>query len=303
MKSKQYAKIEGIPSGNASRRLTEGCLVLEGGALRGTYGVGVMDALMLADINFSCVIGTSAGVLNAVSYVSGQIGRSVRIPLRYRHDPRYFGMRAMLRNKSPFGFDFMFGEIAGRLDPLDWERFNEPERRLVAVVTNCRTGGTEYLEKGKCPDICQAMRASSTMPYVSSSVFIGGQPYLDGGCSCKIPYRWALEEGFRHIVVVRTNPRGYRRVPGRGKMIARLAYGRRWPKLAESLGRSNDDYNAQCEELDFLEKEGRIFVFAPSRSLGVKRMEPDLDKLGAWYEMGLHESEAAMPGLMEYLGR
>ena len=67
MKSKQYAKIEGIPSGNASRRLTEGCLVLEGGALRGTYGVGVMDALMLADINFSCVIGTSAGVLNAVS--------------------------------------------------------------------------------------------------------------------------------------------------------------------------------------------------------------------------------------------
>ncbi len=303
MKMKQYSKLENIPCGNASRDLTEGCLVLEGGALRGVYGVGVMDALMLAGINFSCVIGTSAGVLNAVSYVSGQIGRSVRIPLRYRHDPRYFGIRAMMRNRSPFGFDFMFNEIAGRLDPLDWERFNDPARRLVAVVTNCRTGRTEYFEKGKCSDICLAMRASSTMPYVSSSVYMNGQPYLDGGCSCKIPFQWALDAGYRHIAVVRTNPRGYRRKPGKGKIFSRIVYGRRWPALAESLGRSNEEYNAQCEALSLLEKEGRVFVFAPSRSLGVRRMEPDLDRLAAWYRMGLKETEDALDGLKDYLTR
>ncbi len=303
MKKKVYAGLKDLPSGNASRKLTEGCLVLEGGALRGIYGVGVMDALMLADINFSSVIGTSAGVLNAVSYVSGQIGRSARIPLRYRHDPRYFGLQAFIRSKSPFGFDFMFDDVAGKLDPVDWERFNDPDRGLVAVATNCRTGMTEYFEKGRCEDFCLAMRASGTMPYISSMVVIDGQPYLDGGCSCKIPFQWALDAGFRNIVVVRTNPRAYRREEGRGKIPASLFYGRKWPKLAQSLGRSNEDYNAQCDTLDALEKEGGIFVFAPSRSLGVKRMEPDLDRLAAWYRLGFEEAKAALPALRSYLDR
>ena len=117
--SKAYSRLGELPRGRASRHITPGCLVLEGGALRGTYSVGVMDALMEADINLQCTVGVSAGALNGISYVSGQMGRSARSPLTYRHDQRYFGLRACLRNKSPFGFDFMFGELTYRLDPLD----------------------------------------------------------------------------------------------------------------------------------------------------------------------------------------
>ena len=128
-----YSGFETLPRGIASDSVTPGCLVLEGGALRGTYSVGVMDALMQNDINFSCTIGVSAGALNGISYVSGQIGRSARSPLRYRHDPRYFGLGAYLRNGTPFGFDFMFGELTHRLDPLDLARFFRPERRFTLI--------------------------------------------------------------------------------------------------------------------------------------------------------------------------
>lgn len=37
MSGKIYSHIDKIPSGSASRKVTEGCLVLEGGAFRGLY--------------------------------------------------------------------------------------------------------------------------------------------------------------------------------------------------------------------------------------------------------------------------
>ena len=302
MSAKYYSRLDSLPKGTASDEITPGCLVLEGGALRGIYGVGVMDALLEAGINLSCTIGTSAGALNGVSYVSGQIGRSARIPLRYRHDPRYFDIMAMLRNKSPFGFDFMFGELAGKLDPLDWKRFNDPQRRFIAVATNCRTGRPEYFEKGICPDICLAMRASATIPYISAMVHVNGVPCMDGGCSCKIPFQWALDNGFRHIVVIRTRPADFRRTPGKGRLAAKLAYFR-WPAFADSLGRSNDDYNNQCDMLDRLSQQGRIFMLAPSRFMDIGRMESNMEKLAQWYWLGYSDTAATMPALQTYLAQ
>ena len=303
MTQKIYSGFDRLPRGLASDRVTPGCLVLEGGALRGTYSVGVMDALMEADVNFACTIGVSAGALNGISYVSGQIGRSARSPLRYRHDPRYFGLGAFLRNRTPFGFDFMFGELSRTLDPLDTARFFRPERRFVAVATNCLTGKPEYFEKGRCPDIMLATRASSTMPYISQMVRMNGTPYLDGGCSCKIPFRWALENDFRAVVIVKTNPDDYRRDPEAGRNLARLFYGPKWQALSDALARSNADYNELCDEIEKLRQEDRVFVISPSRSMHIGRMEKDLEKLGEWYWLGYRDAQALLPDLRAYLTR
>lgn len=301
MKRKIYSGFADLPRGQASSLITPGCLVLEGGALRGTYSVGVMDALMEEDVNLECTIGVSAGALNGISYVSGQIGRSARSPLRFRHDPRYFGLGAFWRNKSPFGFDFMFGELSHTLDPLDMERFMRPERRFVAVATNCRTGAAEYFEKGVCRDIMLATRASSTMPYISRMVPMEGGLYLDGGCSCKIPVHWALEQGFSRIVVVKTRPDDYRRDAAAGGKLARLVYGRKWPALAGSLARSNADYNRLCDDIERLRAEGRVFVISPSHFMDIGRMESDLEKLGEWYWLGYRDAKNIMPDLKLYL--
>ena len=51
-------------------------LILEGGALRGVYTSGVLDALMELGVRIPNVVGVSAGSLNALSYLSRQPGRS-----------------------------------------------------------------------------------------------------------------------------------------------------------------------------------------------------------------------------------
>jgi hypothetical protein len=141
-----YSGIGALPSGSASDNITEGCMVLEGGAFRGVYTSGVLDALMEEDINMRCTVGVSAGALNGVNYVTGQIGRSGRINLRYRHDSRYVGAKAIRRNKGIIGFDFVFGDM-DRVPPLDKKRFMDRSRQFYIVVTNLKTGRTEYLEK------------------------------------------------------------------------------------------------------------------------------------------------------------
>ena len=305
MSRKIYSGLHRLPNGRASEDITPGCLVLEGGALRGTYSVGVMDAMMEAGINLQCTVGVSAGALNGFSYVSGQIGRSARSPLTYRHDPRYFGAGAFWRNKSPFGFDFMFGELTYKLDPLDVARFMDPARRFVAVCTNCRTGKPEYFEKddGPIERIFLAARASSTMPYISKMVDIEGQPYLDGGCSCKIPHRWALEQGFQNIVIIKTRHDSVRRNPESGKKLAELVYGKKWPELAASLSRSNAEYNELCDEVEKLRQQGRVFVVSPSQNITVDRMEGDMEKLGNWYWLGYEDGKNAISGMKAYLER
>ena len=69
-----YYGLDRLPSGMASNQITDGCLVLEGGAFRGLYTSGVCDALMEENINMRATIGISAGGMNGVNYVSGQIG-------------------------------------------------------------------------------------------------------------------------------------------------------------------------------------------------------------------------------------
>ena len=300
---KKYSGIEALPEGRASETITEGCLVLEGGAFRGVYTNGVLDALMEADINLRCTIGVSAGSMNAVNYVTGQIGRSARINLRYRHDSRYVGRKAILNNQGIIGFDFIFGRMPFIPD-LDKKRFRSPERQLYAVVTNLDTGKPEYIEKNSGEDFFKVIAASSSMPFVSKPIMIGNHPYLDGGCSCKIPYEWALQHEFENIIVVRTRPRNYRKpVKQNQKFTPESLVYRDYPKFSDSLLASNENYNHQCIELLKLEHQKRIFVIAPSQSIDISRLEGNMEKLGALYYLGYHDAKQSLEKLSHYLNR
>ena len=75
--------------------------------------------------------------------------------------------------------------------------FFQFDRRFIAVATNCETAEPAYFEKDHCRDIFQAVQASASMPFISKMVWMEGYPYLDGGCSDKIPFDWALREGYK----------------------------------------------------------------------------------------------------------
>ena len=68
---KVYDQLDKLPSGQAKDTITEGTLVLEGGGWKGLYTLGVLDAMMENDLNFSSVVGVSAGALSAMGRSGG----------------------------------------------------------------------------------------------------------------------------------------------------------------------------------------------------------------------------------------
>lgn len=303
MKEKVYSKLDKIPEKTAPDTVVEGCMVLEGGAFRGVYAEGVLDVLMEAGINLSCTIGVSAGALNGINYLSGQIGRAARMNLGYRHDKRYVGLGCYPKNKGIIGFDFAL-EGAKEYFPMDEERFYDSRRRFVVTATNCETGEQEYFDRDTCGDIFTAIKASASLPYVSDMVNVDGKLCLDGGCYNKIPYQWALEQGFQKIVLVRTRHERYRKEPDSAYMrwVNKVLY-HKYPKFRECLDCMNEKYNHLCEDISRLEAEGKMFVISPSKNWQIARIESDMEKLGKLYWLGVRDMKARMGELLEYLRR
>lgn len=296
---KKYSGLAAIPSGMASPALTAGCLALEGGAFRGLYTEGALDAMMQNDLNLQCTIGVSAGALSGVDYVSGQIGRAARVNLGFRHDSAYIGLKALFKCKSPLRIDFLFDEFES-IEPLAADRFYDESRRFVVVTTHCLTGKTTYFERTRDPEFIAAVKASASMPFGTPMVDVGGEPHLDGGCSCKIPYQWAIDQQFEKIIVIKTRERGYRKKIT-GRRLGAFFY-RHYPEFGRVLDRSPEDYNRQCDELDQLERSGRVFVLAPSQPVTVRRIESDMEKLGDLYWLGYHDALDHLEAMKEYLG-
>lgn len=296
-----YSGYKNLPKGRAVESITEGCLVLEGGGWRGLYTQGALDALMEEGINFRNVMGVSAGALSAMGYLSGQIGISAGVNLKFRHDTNYCGFGALLNDGGITGFTYFFRDIAHK-EGFDWKRFLSPERRLLVSVTNLQSGCTEYLEKGKC-NIRKAIKASATVPIVSLPVRINGVPYLDGGCSEKIPYHLAKKEGHEKIVVIRTRDRSYRKNEGKNlaKDVLYKTLYFKYPKFQEAAAAVNAAYNALVSEMTQDEEDGRIFMQAPTEEVKIGKFEGDMEKLGDLYFRGYNEMKGNIPGLKEYL--
>lgn len=289
-----------VPNGKSTPNLTPGCICLEGGAFRGLYTSGVLDALMENGISMQTVIGVSAGAFNAINYTAGHIGRSARLNLYFRHDSRYVGLNAMVHNKGVIGFDFVFERFA-RTDPFDHVRFMRKEQRLIAVATDVISGKPQYFEKGIVSDILKAVRASASMQYMSKPVSIDGKKCLDGACTVSIPFKWAVDNNFDKIIVVRTRPKDFRKDETEITKISSMY--KRHTEFYNQLKNSKVRYNQECDEIEKLEEEGKVFVLYPQNPIGVSKLEGNTDKLYECYMQGYNDTISALPALTEYLGK
>lgn len=295
-----YSGISKLPAGHASDVLIPGAMVLEGGAWRGIYTQGALDFYMQNDINMTATIGVSAGAMSGLNYVSGQIGRSARINLGQRHNPEYYGVPAMMKNHGITGFQFVLHDY-NETDPLDTKTFNLPQRRFLAVATDIETGEAVYFEKGQVPDMEKCIQASATVPFMSKPVEIEGRLYLDGGCAVKIPIQWALDQGYEKIIVIRTRDKSYRKTDGGlPESLIHFNY-HKYPQLEKKLCLETELYNELCDRIDALEKEGRIFVLAPSKPVEIERFESDMEKLGELYWQGYYDARNTFQDLQKYL--
>lgn len=271
-------------------------LILEGGALRSLYTSGVLDVLMKYNIEASCVMGVSAGALTGMNYISKQPKRTAMINIENCDNSRYIGLKALRKEKGLIGYNYLFNDISKDEYPFDFETFKNSDQKFISVVTNCEEGKTEYVEKNDCKgdikEIFNVVQASSSMPLCSKMVKIGNNHYLDGAVTMPIPVDYAIKNEYKNIVVVLTRDRNYRKpeISKKMKSLYKHVYGK-YPKLVEKLCTMPERYNKIKEEINELEKEGKIIVIAPEKPVTVSRLEKDKEKLKELYKEGTEDME------------
>ncbi|MBR3888542.1 MAG: patatin-like phospholipase family protein [Clostridia bacterium] len=274
-------------------------LVLEGGAMRGMYTSGVLDTFLENDIEVDKIIGVSAGVLFGVNYLSKQKGRAIRYNKRFIKDKRYMGMYSLLKTGDIVGKDFTFYEIPYKLDVFDDETFKNSKTEFYAAVTNVETGEAEYLKIDSVLEQMEILRATSAMPYVSNFVELNGKNYLDGAIADSIPVEKCKAMGCDKIIVVLTRTIDYRKSDTESK-FASMKYGD-YPNLVKAIEQRHEMYNNTVEKIIDLENKKEIFVIRPTKDLHIKRIEKDIDKLQAMYDLGVSDTNDKLKELKEYL--
>ncbi len=265
-------------------------LVLEGGAKRGIYTAGVLDVLLENNLVADAVIGVSAGAVHGASYVSGQIGRSIRYYMKYGNYYKFMSLKNWLLTGNVVDTKFCYYELPEILDKFDHETFEKSKTKYYVVCSNIETGKSEYILCKELKRSITYLRASASLPVFSKIVEIDGKKLLDGGICDSIPLKASQKMGFDKNVVVLTRPLGYRKKKSKFLTFTKWLY-RKFPNFAKAIENRPNMYN---EQLDFVEAEAKkssnTIVIRPSVDLGVKHMEKDLNKVKSMYELGRQDA-------------
>jgi len=274
-------------------------LVLEGGGMRGLYTAGVLEYFMSKDLYLPYVIGVSAGACMGASYLSRQPGRNRKVNLDFVEDKRYISLGNYIKKRELFGMDFIFDEIPNNLVPFDVKTLVDSPEQFTIVTTDCGTGEPVYYKKTDNQEhIAELLRASSSLPFVASSVQYDNRHLMDGGISDPIPILKAQSDGFEKNIVILTKPRGYFKKPSRMSKVIKY---KDHPMIHEKLGVRYRHYNDTLKYLYDQEKRKNAFVIAPSKPLKISRTERNKKRLEDLYELGWRDAEAQYGRLQAFL--
>lgn len=279
-------------------------LVLEGGAMRGQFTAGVLDYFLEHGLFCDQVIGVSAGALNGYCYVSGEIGRTCFLNMKYCNDPRYLSMKSFVHTGNACGREFAFHEVPEKLDPFDFRAFANSPITLTAVSSDLELGEADYhaiRDLGRDADLPYLI-ASSSMPLVSQIVEVDGKKLLDGGTCDSVPITHSLLTGRKKHIVVLTQDATYEKGPNKLMPVLSQMYAD-FPRYLERLRYRHVEYNRTYRQVARMHEAGEVFAIQPQRPVEVRSMEHDQDKLLDLYAQGYAEAARTWNDLQEYLAK
>ncbi|MFA9424135.1 MAG: patatin-like phospholipase family protein [Sedimentibacter sp.] len=203
-------------------------IVLEGGGAKGAYQIGVLKALKELNIKYECVVGTSIGALNGISYILGNYEESCN--LWYNTDFSYSKNKKNNREYSNNIFDKITRNIdsfekqymkSEGIDPEDIIKYyNGVIDEEKIRKSNIEYGLTTYCLTDRKPlklykeDIPLGLMHEFVFASCNLPVFtprpINGKYYLDGSMFSKLPVEMAVEKGCNVIITVRLRPDVYK---------------------------------------------------------------------------------------------
>lgn len=282
--------------------MEKAALILEGGALRSFFTSAVLDHFIEKQLEFEYIHGVSAGTMSAMNYISKQVKRSADVNLHFLHDKRYIGFHNLLHNGGIFNLDFLFSPECFAYSPFDYHAYQTSQQIFEITATNVLTGKPDIFRKSATEGQEEAIKASASMPLVSDIRVVNHQPYLDGGIADSIPFRRAQELGYEKIVIVLTRDIKYRKPENSRALnqLAKIKY-HDFPKFVQTFINRPKQYNESLEEIERLERAGKVFVIRPQEPVDVSRVERDERKLMALYDKGTAVIKDQFDDLQQYL--
>ncbi|GAB2643391.1 patatin-like phospholipase family protein [Vibrio panuliri] len=264
--------------------MTNKALVVEGGAMRGIFASGVLDAFLEQNYKpYNFVIGVSAGASNLLGYLSNAPHRSYQVITELATDKRFFNRTRFARGGDLVDVKWLIEESNQRF-PLDEDALYQIP--MYAAVTNIETGNADYFQLKPC-NLENVLEATTALPiaYRTTPCFSGGC-YTDGGVADSIPVKEAYRRGARDITVVLSQPLNYQMRPTRAPWLMKRLLSR-YPTVAESMLVRADNYNQSLDFIRHPPQDATIRVIAPPDEFAVKRLTMNKAVLEQGYQMGV----------------
>ncbi len=244
--------------------MTYDCIIIEGGGFKTAFTSGVLDAFITANyFPTRAVIGISGGAVAMSYYLSGQYRYCIKSLISLSKDPEFANYKRAFGTKGYLDIDYL-AEIASKKVPFDLDRAlkNSLDINVNVIATNRESGTPVYFTPTK-KDWIQMVVASCTLPFATKGVHkINGKSYFDGGWSDPLPVKWAYNQGYKNILVIRTKPKSIREKQSWADYFG-SKYFNNTPALAHVFESNFTTYN---NTLDFME--------TPPKGLKVKQIAP-----------------------------
>lgn len=221
-------------------------LIVEGGAMRGVFSAGILKAFMDHDFYpFDLFVGVSAGACNLASYLARSPKRNYGGYLDLMAQKRFISWFRFLGGGDLLDLKWLWGQL-NSLYPIEEKKLDKYTGSFFCVVTNPVTGEASYLTPDQ-HNIHDFLMASSSIPLASRDfVSIDGNLYTDGGASDPLPVQFAIDQGAKEIIVLRSRLETFRSKNSLFNYIWNF-FLRKYPKLKQKLDDHDVIYNRALE--------------------------------------------------------
>lgn len=256
-------------------------LVVEGGAMRSIFSVGLLDGFLNKRFNpFDFAIGVSAGSFNLVNYISANSGLGLSMYLEAAANKEFINYRRFLKGGNLLDLDWLYQKLVKTHFPDA-----DTATPLYACVTSVDDGNPRYIRL-TTENYATTILASCALPLLYRKFpLIDNSPMVDGGIADGIPVQQAIALGASRIMVVRSRPYRYKKTDSLWHKYIRWKLSAH-PALVNTMRKRIDIFNNTIRLLRQPPAGIQIMEICPPASFTSGRFDRHNEHLRRGYEQG-----------------
>lgn len=240
-------------------------IIVQGGGFRTAFTAGILDSFMSHKYNpFDSYIGISGGAIAVSYYLSDQYSATIEAMQHLSKSDSFFNIRRLMSETGYMDID-QLKTVANEVVPFNVNLAMQhiESRRAHFISTNKETGKPEYLRPAQ-EDWVDVVIASCTLPFVTKGTHqVRGLELMDGGWSDPLPVEWAVNQGAKEILILRTTHVDKR-------------FSQSWPDyLGSKLYRSNQALYSIFAKNHEIYNRSLDFIENPPNGVSIEQIWPE----------------------------